>query len=37
MKVGIQNKQGWLILALNDGKRQTMATGIRADIAGARF
>jgi hypothetical protein len=36
MKVGIQNKQGWLILAWNDGKRRTMATGIRADIAGAR-
>jgi integrase len=36
MKVGIQNKQGWLILAWNDGKRRTMATGIRADIAGAK-
>jgi integrase len=36
MKVGIQDKKGWLILAWNDGKRRTMATGIRADIAGAR-
>jgi integrase len=36
MKVGIQNKKGWLILAWNDGNRRTMATGIRADIAGAR-
>jgi hypothetical protein len=33
MKVGIQNKKGWLILVWNDGKRRTMATGIRADIA----
>ena len=36
MKVGIQNKKGWLILVLNDGNRRTMATGIRADIAGAK-
>ena len=36
MKVGIQKKKGWLILAWNDGKRRTMATGIRADIAGAK-
>jgi integrase len=36
MKVGIQNKAGWLILVWNDGKRRTMATGIRADIAGAK-
>jgi integrase len=36
MKVGIQNKKGWLILVWNDGKRRTMATGIRADIAGAK-
>ena len=36
MKVGIQNKKGWLILAWNDGNRRTMATGIRADIAGAK-
>jgi hypothetical protein len=36
MKVGIQDKKGWLILAWNDGNRRTMATGIRADIIGAR-
>jgi integrase len=36
MKVGIQNKKGWLILVWNDGNRRTMATGIRADIAGAK-
>ena len=36
MKVGIQDKKGWLILAWNDGKRRTMATGIRADITGAK-
>jgi integrase len=36
MKVGIQDKKGWLILAWNDGNRRTMATGIRADIVGAR-
>lgn len=36
MKVGIQNKKGWLILAWNDGSRRTIATGIRADIAGAK-
>ena len=36
MKVGTQNKKGWLILVWNDGKRRTMATGIRADIGGAK-
>jgi hypothetical protein len=36
MKVGIQNKKGWLILVWNDGKRRTMATDIRPDIAGAK-
>jgi integrase len=36
MKVGIQDKKGWLILVWNDGKRRTMATGIRADITGAK-
>jgi integrase len=36
MKVGIQDKKGWLILAWNDGNRRTMATGIRADITGAK-
>jgi integrase len=36
MKVGIQNKKGWLILVWNDGNRRTMATGIRADISGAK-
>lgn len=29
MKVGIQNKEGWLILVWNDGKRRTMAVGMR--------
>lgn len=28
MNVGIQSKQGWLILAWNDGKRRTMAIGL---------
>jgi hypothetical protein len=36
MKVGIQNKKGWLILAWNDVNRRTVATGIRADIASAK-
>ena len=29
-------KKGWLILVWNDGKRRTMATGIRTDMVGAR-
>jgi integrase len=36
MKVGTYNKEGYWILVWNDGDRRTMATGIRADINGAK-
>ena len=34
MKVGIQNKQGYLILVWNDGKRRAMAIGLPDSTAG---